>query len=148
MAFRGYSDNTLDAKNRLTIPAKLRKPLADGVVVALQRDANRCIAIWCAAEFGAYVDGLLEGINPLSADYGKIERYFNAYSAELDLDAAGRVMVPAKLLEAAGLGKEVAVIGAGNRLEVWDRDAWQQASTEILSTVKEIGPGTSNGHTA
>jgi DNA-binding transcriptional regulator/RsmH inhibitor MraZ len=57
-------------------------------------------------------------------------------------------MVPAKLLEAARLGKEVAVIGAGNRLEVWDRDAWRQASTEILSTVKEIGPGTSNGHTA
>ena len=148
MAFRGYSDNTLDAKNRLTIPAKLRKPLADGVVVALQRDADQCIAIWCAADFGTYVDSLLEGMHPLSEDYGKIERYFNAYSAELDLDAAGRVMVPAKLLQAARLGKEVAVIGAGNRLEVWDRDAWQQASTEILSTVKEIGPGTSNGHTA
>ena len=148
MAFRGYSDNTLDAKNRLTIPAKLRKPLADGVVVALQRDAEQCIAIWCAADFGAYVDSLLEGMHPLAEAYGKIERYFNAYSAEVDLDAAGRVMVPAKLLEAARLGKEVAVIGAGNRLEVWDRDAWRQASTEILSTVKEIGPGTSNGHTA
>ena len=57
-------------------------------------------------------------------------------------------MVPAKLLEAAGLGKEVAVIGAGNRLEVWDREAWRRASPEILATVKEIGPGTSNGHTA
>jgi MraZ protein len=148
MAFRGYYDNTLDAKNRLTIPAKLRKPLADGVVVALQRDATNCVAIWCAADFGAYVDSLLEGMHPLSADYGKIERYFNAYSTELELDAAGRVMVPAKLLEATGLGKEVAVIGAGNRLEVWDREEWRRASAEILSTVKEIGPGTSNGHTA
>jgi MraZ protein len=148
MAFRGYFDNTLDAKNRLTIPAKLRNLLAEGVVLALQRDAEQCIAIWCAADFGGYVDSLLEGIHPLSGDYGKIERFFNAYSAEVDLDAAGRVMVPAKLLEAAGLGKEVAVIGAGNRLEIWDREAWRRASPEILATVKEIGPGTSNGHTA
>ena len=85
---------------------------------------------------------LLEGIHPLSADYGKLERFFNAYSAELELDAAGRVMVPAKLLEKAGLGKEVAVIGAGNRLEVWDREAWQRARARRWSTaVKEIGPG-------
>ena len=87
-------------------------------------------------------------MHPLSADYGKIERFFNAYSSELDLDAAGRVMVPAKLLEAAGLGKEVAVIGAGRRLEVWDREAWRSASEELLSTVKEIGPGSPSGHTS
>ena len=141
MAVRCYYDNTLDAKNRLTIPAKLRKSLADGVVVALQRDAEHCVSIWCAADFDLYVESLLEGMHPLSEDYGKIERFFNAYSSELDLDAAGRVMMPAKLLEAAGLGKEVAVIGAGKRLEVWDREAWRGASQELLSTVKEIGPG-------
>jgi MraZ protein len=148
MAFRGYYDNTLDAKNRLTIPAKLRRLLADGAVVALQRDAAQCIAIWCTADFDAYIETLLEGIHPLSEDYGKIERFFNAYSTDLELDAAGRVMVPSKLLEAAGLGKEVAVIGAGNRLEVWDREAWRRTSEELLTTVKEIGPGSSNGHTA
>ena len=104
---------------------------------------EHCVSIWCAADFDAYVESLLEGMHPLSEDYGKIERFFNAYSSELDLDAAGRVMVPAKLLEAAGLGKDVAVIGAGKRLEVWDREAWLGASQELLSTVKEIGPGCS-----
>jgi MraZ protein len=148
MAFRGYYDNTLDAKNRLTIPARLRKALADGVVVALQRDAPECVAIWCPEDYDAYVDGLLEGIDRLSEDYGNIERFSNAYSQELELDAAGRVMVPAKLLERAGLGKEVAVIGAGNRLEVWDREAWARASEQIVATVKEIGPGSSSGHTS
>ena len=148
MAFRGYYENTLDAKNRLTIPARLRKLLADDVVVALQRDAEQCIAIWSAADYDVYVDSLLEGIHPLSEDYGSIERFSNAYSAELELDAAGRVMIPAKLLEEAGLGKEVAVIGARNRLEVWDREAWRRASGELLSTVKQIGPGSSSGHTS
>jgi MraZ protein len=148
MAFRGSFDHTLDAKNRLTIPARLRKPLADGVVVALQRDADHCVAIWCAEDFGAFVDGLLDGIHPLSEDYSKIERFFNAYSAELELDAAGRVMVPAKLLEKTGLGKDVVVIGAGNRLEVWDREAWKREEDGLATAVREIGPGPSVEHTS
>jgi MraZ protein len=147
MAFRGYYDNTLDAKNRLTIPAKLRRDLADGVVAALQRDAP-CVSIWRAEEFGAHVERLLENLSPLSEEYGTIERFYNGYSAELELDAAGRVMVPSKLLEQAGLGKEVAVIGAGNRLEVWDREAWRTASPGIVESVKRIGPGSSSGHTS
>jgi MraZ protein len=148
MAFRGYYDNTLDAKNRLTIPAKLRKSLADGVVVALQRDADHCVAIWCAADFEVYVDSLLEGMHPLSEDYGKIERFFNAYSAELELDAAGRVMIPRNLLEKTGLGKDVVIVGARNRLEVWDREAWKREDAVLSSAVRDIGPGPSGGHTS
>jgi MraZ protein len=148
MAFRGSFDHTLDAKNRLTIPARLRKPLADGVVVALQRDADRCVAIWCAKDFDEFVDGQLQGIPPLSDAYSKLERFFNAYSAELELDAAGRVMVPAKLLEKARLTKDVVVIGAGNRLEVWDREAWGQEEDGLATVVKEIGQGPSGGHTS
>ena len=117
-------------------------------MVALQRDAPECVAVWCPDDYDAYVEGLLEGIERLSADYGNIERFSNAYSQELELDAAGRVMVPSKLLEKAGLGKEVAVIGAGNRLEIWDREAWARVSDQIVSTVKEIGPGSSSGHTS
>jgi MraZ protein len=148
MAFRGNYDNTLDAKNRLTIPARLRKELADGVVVALQRDAPECVAVWRPGDYEAYVDGLLEGIPRLSSDYGNIERFSNAWSVELELDAAGRVMVPAKMLAKAGLGRDVAVIGAGNRLEIWDREAWERISDQIVSTVQQIGPGSSSGHTS
>ena len=147
MAFRGSFDNNLDAKNRLTIPAKLRNLLADGVVVALQRDARNCLAIWATDDFNAHVERMLGQVNPLSADYARLERFLNAYSSEVELDAAGRVMLPAKLLEQAGLGREVAVIGVGNRLEVWDREAWRAHGAELVETVNDIGPGTSYGHT-
>jgi MraZ protein len=148
MAFRGSFDHTLDAKNRLTIPARLRKPLAEGAVVALQRDAERCVAIWCTADFDSYVDGLLEGIHPLSEDYSNIERFFNAYSAEVELDGAGRVMIPRNLLEKTGLGKEVVIVGARNRLEVWDREAWKSEDAVLSNSVRQIGPGSSGGHTS
>jgi len=148
MAFRGYFDNNLDAKNRLTIPAKLRNLLAEGVVVALPRDAPRCLAVWSAEDFNAHVQRLLDRVDPLSNDYVNLERYLNAYSAEVELDAAGRVMLPAKLLEESGLGREVAVIGAGNRLEVWDRGAWREHQPALRDSVRDIGPGSPHGHTA
>jgi len=148
MAFRGTHHSTLDVKNRLTIPAKRRAQLTGGVVVALQRDAPHALAIWPAEEFNAYTADVLDGLHPLSDEYVKLERYFNAYSEELELDAAGRVMLPATLLAVAGLGREVALIGAGNRLEIWSRDAWAAEHGDILQTVRDIRPGTANGHTA
>jgi len=148
MAFRGYFDNTLDVKNRLTIPAKLRHLLAEGVVVALQRDAQRAVAIWSTPDYNEHLASMLGAMNPLSADYARLERFSNAYANEVELDAAGRVMLPAKLLELAGLGREVAVIGAGNRLEVWDRAAWNEHGEDLRDSAQHIGPGTANGHTA
>src|SRR5665213_858311 len=133
MAFRGFFDTTLDAKNRLTIPVKQRRPLEQGAVVALQQDAKRCIAIWCTEDFNAYVDGLIDGMHPLSPDRVKLERYFHAYSTEVELDSAGRVMLPGPLLEQAGIGREITLIGARSRLEVWDRDAWRLASDDMLN---------------
>jgi MraZ protein len=106
------------------------------------------VAIWCPDDYEDYVGGLLGGIDRLSPDYGAVERFTNAWSQELELDAAGRVMVPSKMLAKAGLGKEVAVIGAGNRLEIWDREVWGRISDEIVSNVQQIGPGSSSGHTA
>ena len=146
--FRGYYDNNLDAKNRLTIPAKLRNQLVDGVVVALPRDAKHCLAIWSTAEFEAYAERLLEGLHPLSSAYATLERFLHAYSNDVELDAAGRVMLPAKLIEEAGLGREVSVIGAGHRLEVWDRETWREHGPDLRAGARDVGPGTLDGHTA
>ena len=148
MAFRGTHHSTLDVKNRLTIPAKRRGQLTGGVVVAPQRDAPHALAIWPAADFNAYTAEVLTGIHPLSEEYVKLERFFNAYSEELELDAAGRVMLPATASSGAGLGREVALIGVGNRLEIWNRDAWAAEHGDLLQTVKDIRPGHANGHTA
>ena len=119
-----------------------------GPRAAPQRDAPHALAIWPAEEFNAYTAEVLTGIHPLSEEYVKLERFFNAYSEELDLDAAGRVMLPAPLIAVAGLGREVALIGVGNRLEIWNRDAWAAEHGDLLQTVKDIRPGSANGHTA
>jgi MraZ protein len=139
MAFRGTFDHTLDAKNRLTIPAKFRAALSEGVVLA--KGIERCVQVWTPKTFDAYVSSALQGLNPLSEQARKLNRFFAANSLDTELDAAGRVMVPAFLLDHAGLRKDVVVTGAGDCLEVWGRDAWADYNEALSNELPDIAAG-------
>jgi MraZ protein len=136
MAFRGTFDYSLDAKNRLTIPAKFRASLSDGVVLA--KGIERCVQVWTPAGFEAYTDAALQGVHPLSDQSRKLTRFFSANSFDSELDAAGRVMVPGFLLEHGGLRKEVVVTGVGDCLEVWDRAAWADYNAALSDELPAI----------
>jgi MraZ protein len=136
MAFRGTFDYSLDAKNRLTVPAKFRASLAEGVVLA--KGIERCVQMWTPTGFEAYTGSALRDVHPLSDQARKLTRFFSANSLDTDLDAAGRVMVPGFLLEHAGLRKEVVVTGAGDCLEVWDREAWADYNRALSDELPDI----------
>jgi transcriptional regulator MraZ len=134
--FRGTYDYSLDAKNRLTVPAKFRASLSDGVTLAL--GLERCIDLWPPAAFENHVQTVLSGMHPLSVEFEKFNRFYSANSFDTELDSAGRVMVPKPMLEHAGLKKEVMVTGAATRLEVWDRATWTQYNAALHSDVGHI----------
>jgi len=136
MAFRGTFDYTLDAKNRLTVPARFRAELAGGVVLA--KGLERCVALWTPAAYDEYTAASLAGLHPLSKEAQKLRRFFSANSLDTELDAAGRVMVPAFLLEHAALTKDVVVTGAGDSLEIWDRSTWATYNDALASDVDDI----------
>ena len=136
MAFRGTFDYSLDVKNRLTVPAKFRASLSDGVVLA--KGIERCVQVWTPTGFEAYTESALQGVHPLSEQARKLNRFFSANSFDTDLDSAGRVMVPTFLLEHGGLRKEVVVTGAGECLEVWDRGAWADYNTALSNELPDI----------
>ena len=144
MAFRGTFDYTLDAKNRLTVPARFRAELAGGVVLA--KGLERCVAVWTPAAYDAYTAAALEGLHPLSKEAQKLRRFFSANSLDTELDAAGRVMLPAFLLEHAGLERDVVVTGSGEALEIWDRKSWAAYNDALAADVDDITA--SFGHTA
>src|SRR3954452_3510458 len=139
MAFRGTFDHTLDAKNRLTIPAKFRASLAEGVV--LSKGIERCVQVWTPRAFDAYVSGALAGLNPLSEPARKLNRFFAANSLDTELDAAGRVMVPPFLLEHADLEKDVVVTGASDCLELWNSAAWADYNAALSTELPDIAAG-------
>jgi transcriptional regulator MraZ len=141
-AFRGTFEHTLDAKHRLTIPAKFRVPLAGGVVLAASPEttqaAPRSIAIWTPADYDAYTSAALQGISPLSPKARDLKRFFFNYSHDTELDSANRVMIPPTLMEYARLGKEVVVTGSGECLEIFDRASYAAYSEDVLIRVPDI----------
>ncbi|MBJ7332251.1 MAG: division/cell wall cluster transcriptional repressor MraZ [Solirubrobacteraceae bacterium] len=129
MAFRGTFDHSLDAKNRLTVPSKFRAALSGGLVIAAAIEP--CVAIWPAADYDAFVTRSVSQFPELSPERRKLTRFFSANAFDAELDSAGRVMVPPKLLAHAGLTKEAVVVGADGSLELWDRTRWAEYEDDI-----------------
>lgn len=142
MIFRGTFEHALDAKHRLTVPAKFRAALAAGVVLAASPEttaaAPRSIAIWTPDAYEAYTAAALAGSSPISPEARDLKRFFFNYSHDTELDSANRVMIPPMLLEYAGLDKDVVVTGSGECLEVFDRGKYGGYSEDVLIRVPDI----------
>lgn len=125
--FFGTYTPKLDDKGRLFLPAKFREDLAEGLVVT--RGQERCLTVWSMEDFGRLTDRLREApvTNKGTRDY--VRMLFAAASQEVP-DKQGRISIPSVLREYASLSKDVKVIGAMNRIEIWDPASWESYSEE------------------
>ena len=141
-SFLGTYSPRLDEKGRLILPAKFRERLAPGLVLA--RGHERCIFVFPADVFESLI-GDRQGApltNKEARDY--LRMLLSGASDEIP-DKQGRVTVPANLRRYAGLERELAVIGAGSRLEIWDAQAWadylDHQEQSFADTTDEVVPG-------
>ena len=141
MAFRGQYEHSLDSKDRLTVPSKFRNGLADGVVLAKSPDA--CLWMMTEQSFQAMEDEYIKPHSPFGSDARRLRRVFNASADEGELDSAGRVRIPRKMVEAAGLDGACAVIGAGDYIEIWGAAAWEKEQSKLDGEFAEIAEGLS-----
>ena len=137
MAFRGHFDQTLDAKNRLNVPAKLR-PAFSGRSRADEVARRACIAIFTPEGFESFSDKFLPRLNPMSPEYQKLTRFLAGSSFDMELDSGGRVTLNGVLLAHAGIEKDVVLIGAHDRLELWARERWDHQEGALPAEVAEI----------
>ncbi|MBD3690247.1 division/cell wall cluster transcriptional repressor MraZ [Nanchangia anserum] len=140
--FLGTYEPRLDAKGRLILPAKFRDQLADGLVMT--RGQERCLYVFPAAEFEQMYNELRRA--PLSSKASRDYIRVMLSGASNDTpDKQGRIVIPQNLRAYAGLDRELAVIGAGARVEIWNATAWSDylsAQEEIFSeTGDEVVPG-------
>jgi MraZ protein len=134
--FLGEFEHLVDEKNRLTLPAKFREALADGVVVT--RGIDGCLSAYPLDQWHRLVESRLGSLDPLSQDDRMMQRYFFSAAAEARLDKQGRVMLPAALIEHAGLGREVIVAGVYDHLEIWDRAAWRKEIADAEGRAEHV----------
>lgn len=141
MAFRGHFDYSLDAKNRLNVPAKFRAAFSSGVVLA--KALEPCVAIWTPDTFESWTESFLSNLNPVSPERRKLTRYFAGNSFDVELDSAGRVTLNQALLDHAGIDKEIVIVGNLDHLEVWDarrfRDDQRALNDEISGIAESLG---------
>lgn len=123
--FSGQYECKVDPKGRLALPARIKAaiPESNGDTLILRRGDDGCLALYPHAEF----DKLLSQIDSLSDRdpvHRKIKRAFFAGITEVELDSAGRFLIPRTFLQAAGIDKDATVTGMGKFVEVWNPDKY------------------------
>ena len=140
--FLGTHTPRLDDKGRLTLPAKFRDALAGGLMVA--KGLDHCLFVYTRAEWEEIArDTAKKSV----AEEGvrAYQRFLFAGADEQRPDAQGRISIAPELRKYAGLSKDCAVIGVGNRVEIWDGAAWQRYLEEHEESYSQAQglPGTS-----
>ena len=140
--FLGTHNPRLDDKGRLFLPAKFRERMAEGLVVT--RGQERCLYVFPMDEFIRVSQQLRSAPMTSKAVRDYLRVFLSGASDEIP-DKQGRVTIPAALRQYAGLTKDCTVIGAGERVEVWDTEAWERylSSTEqaFSDQAEEVVPG-------
>ncbi len=140
--FLGTYAPKLDEKGRVILPAKFRDELATGVVMT--RGQEHCIYVFSTREFEDLHDKIRQApvTSKQARDYLRV--FLSGASAETP-DKQNRVTIPSNLRSYAGLDRDLTVIGAGSRVEIWDSEAWENYLAEqeasFANTTEEVIPG-------
>ena len=119
--FMGTSKNSIDEKNRMIVPSKLRAEL--GARCILTKGLDQCLYIYTTEDW----DKQMEKISRLPESDPKVRafiRHFCANACECEFDKQGRIIIPQELKVYAGIEKELVTMGAMSKIEIWSREVW------------------------
>lgn len=133
--FRGVNPINLDAKGRMAIPARYRETISEhccGQLVATIDTEERCLLLYPLAEWEEIQEKIesLPSFNPAAR---RIQRLLIGHAADLDMDANGRLLLPAPLREYAELNKKIVLLGQGNKFEIWSEESWLATREQYLA---------------
>jgi transcriptional regulator MraZ len=132
--FLGEYEHTIDAKGRMAVPAKFRAQMNSGGVVS--KGMGTCLSVYTIQRWEEKSADLVNG--KASDELRDFERRIYPSASEIELDAQGRMIIPAKLRTYAGLGSDVTVAGVRDHFEIWDRAAWLSYQDRLDTQGTEI----------
>jgi MraZ protein len=137
--FVGTFEHSLDDKGRIVLPAPFRQYLAERGYVS---QYDQCLGLWTPEGFTDVAARLTERVRGGEASQMAL-RAFSANAHEVRPDTQGRISIPERLRAFAGLEREVVVIGALERIELWDATRWQSLQDEsdqsLTDAVTQLG---------
>ena len=135
--FMGEYHHTIDDKSRLVLPSKFRNTLGDEFIVT--RGLEKCLYVYPKKEWER-IEAQLKSLPFTKKDARTIVRFLFSGATECEFDRQGRTCLTSPLISYAGLTKECVVIGANDRVEIWDKLAWEEfmdANSDQLSDIAE-----------
>jgi len=132
--FRGVSHLALDSKGRVAVPAKHRDALvaeSNGRVV-LTADPSHCLLLYPLAEWEP-IQKRLMALSSFNETVRGLQRLLVGHADDVELDSAGRILVPPALRQYAALEKHVVLVGQGSKFELWDETRWLEQTAQILA---------------
>ena len=124
----GEYEHSLDAKGRLIMPSKLRQDMGETFIVTKGLDG--CLFAFSQNEWLNF-ETKLKALPLSDKNARNFVRFFLSGATECEIDKQGRFLIPNNLRVAANLEKEVVIIGVGTRLEIWNKNIWQQCDENI-----------------
>ena len=138
--FIGTFCHNMDSKNRVTIPRKILDKVKKGKsrpVFYLNVGMDKCLFMFSESKWQELADSL-ENLSLGTKESRDFQRLFFSDTHEVEVDGASRILIPDVLKEAACLKKEVIFLGAGTRIELWDKGRWQTRKQEIAGEYAKI----------
>ena len=128
--FQGASSLSLDAKGRLSVPTRHRDVLAATAQsqLTITKHPHGCLMIFPRPEWEKFRERVAE--LPMSAQWWK--RVFLGNAMDMELDGTGRVLISPELREAAGISKDIILLGMGNHFELWDKATYEAQEAEAM----------------
>lgn len=140
--FRGVQHINLDAKGRLSVPARQRESLLDisagSIVVSIDTQSS-CLVLYPLREWER-IERDVQNLPTLNPAIRRFQRLVLGYASDLDLDSNGRILLPGALREYAHLEKRVVLVGQGNKLELWSESLWEAECEAALAAEEDDLP--------
>ncbi len=131
----GEYRHTLDSKSRMSLPAKMRKILGKKIIIT--RGLDRCLSVYSFAEGKKYLESL-EHFSDHQANNRAFNRFMLSGATETEVDSAGRILIPDFLKQEANLESKIVIIGARNRLELWNEESWIAYLKKVESEIESL----------
>src|SRR5688500_3771185 len=127
IGFLGEYEATVDAKGRFLLPAGIKKKLPEGApnLVVINRGFEKCLTLFPITTWQPIMERISK-LNDFAPKVREFRRYFFNGATELELDTAGRLLIPPNLREHASIDKDIVLVGSLQKIEIWDSKKYKE----------------------
>ncbi len=138
--FRGIFHNSIDDKGRMSIPARFREQIRENheTPLILTLGFDQCLFLY-PMDAWKKIEGQLSSLDTLNAEVRQFVRTVLKATDEVDIDQQGRIVISPVLRKEAGLGKGVVIVGMLHRIEIWDKEKYENYHAQTTQSLELLG---------